>query len=153
MLEQAKLPWTAARFFFYSSLRHVGRFDHWPLVDTGRLCGLDSRIGTGFCSPVLGAVSAGASAFAKFNVLLPDAIDLIARALRAGHSLPSALVTVSEEIADPLGPEFRYCADEMNFGLPFREAMQNLLRRFPIQDLQFPDLCNSLAKRNRRQSC
>jgi len=44
---------------------------------------------------------------------------------------------VAEEIADPLGPEFRRCADEMNFGLPFREAMLNLFRRFPIQDLQF----------------
>jgi tight adherence protein B len=62
---------------------------------------------------------------------------LIARSLRAGQSLPMAMVTVAEEIADPLGPEFRRCADEMNFGLPFREAMLNLFRRFPIQDLQF----------------
>ena len=75
--------------------------------------------------------------FRRFNLQLPDAVDLIARSLRAGHSLPSALVTVAEEIADPLGPEFRQCADEMTFGLPFREAMLNLFRRFPLQDLQF----------------
>ena len=75
--------------------------------------------------------------FHKFDLLLPDAIDLIARALRAGHSLPSALVTVAEEIDDPLGPEFQRCADEMNFGLPFRESMYNLFNRFPIPDLQF----------------
>ena len=75
--------------------------------------------------------------FRRFNLLLPEAVDLIARSLRAGQSLPMALVTVAEEIADPLGPEFRRCADEMNFGLPFREAMLNLFRRFPLQDLQF----------------
>jgi tight adherence protein B len=75
--------------------------------------------------------------FRRFNSLLPEAVDLIARSLRAGQSLPMAMVTVAEEIADPLGPEFRRCADEMNFGLPFREAMLNLFRRFPIQDLQF----------------
>jgi tight adherence protein B len=68
---------------------------------------------------------------------LPDAVDLIARSLRAGHSLPSALLNVAQEIADPLGPEFQQCADEMTFGLPFREALLNLFRRFPLQDLQF----------------
>src|SRR5208283_1788539 len=75
--------------------------------------------------------------FQRFDSQLPDAIDLISRALRAGHALPSALVTVGEEMADPLGPEFRRTADELNFGLPFREAMLNLSRRFPVQDLQF----------------
>ena len=78
-----------------------------------------------------------AQRFRRFNLLLPDAIDLIARALRAGHSLPSALVTVGQEIADPLGPEFQHTADEMSFGLPFREAMHNMFRRFPLQDLNF----------------
>ena len=47
------------------------------------------------------------------------------------------LVTVAEEVADPLGPEFQHCADEMNFGLPFREAMHGMLKRFPLQDLHF----------------
>jgi tight adherence protein B len=75
--------------------------------------------------------------FRKFNAQLPDAVDLIARSLRAGQSLPGALVTVSEETEDPLGPEFQLCADEMNYGLPFRESMNNLLRRFPVQELQF----------------
>jgi tight adherence protein B len=75
--------------------------------------------------------------FRRFNALLPEAVDLIARALRAGHSLPSALMTVADEVAEPLGPEFRRCSEEMSFGLPFREAMQHLYRRFPIKDLQF----------------
>jgi len=75
--------------------------------------------------------------FRRFNDLLPEAIDLISRSLRAGQSLTSALAIVSDEIPDPLGPEFKICADEMNYGLPFRDAMHNLYLRFPIQDLQF----------------
>jgi tight adherence protein B len=136
MLEQAKLDWTAARFFFYSSIimlagAIIGHY--WiPVGFVGWIPGLV----LGFL-PLMYVLYQRSARFAKFNALLPEAIDLISRALRAGHSLPSALLTVSEEIADPLGPEFKYCADEMNFGLPFRDAMQNLLRRFPLQDLQF----------------
>ena len=136
MLEQAKLPWTAARFFFYSSIimlagSIIGHY--WiPVGFIGWIPGLV----LGFL-PLVYVLYQRSARFAKFNALLPESIDLISRSLRAGHSLPSSLVTVAEEIGDPVGPEFKYCAEEMNFGLPFRDAMQNLLRRFPLQDLQF----------------
>ena len=137
MLEQAKVGWTVGRFFFYSAcLMLVGAIiGNWwiPAGFVGWIPGLI----LGLAASMLDCVSAVAKRFAAFNVLLPDAIDLIARALRAGHSLPSALVTVAEEVADPLGPEFQHCADEMNFGLPFREAMYEMLQRFPLQDLHF----------------
>lgn len=135
-LEQAKVPWTVGRFFFYSACcmlvgALVGNF--WiPVGFIGWILGL----ALGLC-PLLFVAYKRQKRFHQFDLLLPDAIDLIARALRAGHSLPSALVTVAEEIADPLGPEFQRCADEMNFGLPFRESMHNLFERFPIPDLQF----------------
>jgi len=136
MLEQAKLPWTVGRFFFYSAcMMLVGALvGNWwiPVGFVGWIPGLALGL-----APLGWAMYQRAARFRRFNLLLPDAIDLIARALRAGHSLPSALVTVAEEIADPLGPEFQRCADEMNYGLPFRESMHNLFRRFPIQDLQF----------------
>jgi len=135
-LEQAKVEWTVGRFFFYSACcmlvgALVGNF--WiPVGFVGWIIGL----ALGLC-PLLFVAYKRQKRFHQFDILLPDAIDLIARALRAGHSLPSALVTVAEEIADPLGPEFQRCADEMNFGLPFRESMHNLFERFPIPDLQF----------------
>ena len=73
----------------------------------------------------------------RMNGQLPEAVELMGRALRAGYSLPSAFVMVAEEVPDPLGPEFRRTADELNFGLPFRDALLNLQQRCPLEDLRF----------------
>jgi len=136
MLEQAKLPWTVGRFIFFSLLMVVvgAACGNWWLTVgfIGWLPGIAAGV-----IPFLWATYKRSVRFHQFDLQLPDAIDLISRALRAGHALPSALVTVAEEMADPLGPEFRRTADELNFGLPFREALLNLERRFPVQDLQF----------------
>ena len=75
--------------------------------------------------------------FDRFNQLLPEAIDLLTRALKAGHSINSAIEMVSREIPDPVGTEFRRTFEEQNFGLPMREAMTNLAARIPIADVQF----------------
>jgi len=61
----------------------------------------------------------------------------LARALKAGHALSATIEIVAVEIPDPLGPEFRRAADELNYGLPFREALLNLGRRVPLSDLRF----------------
>lgn len=73
----------------------------------------------------------------RFGEQLPEAIDLMARGLRAGQALPAAVEIVAQECDDPLRSEFRRAADEQSFGLPFREAMLNLSRRTPVPDLQF----------------
>jgi tight adherence protein B len=73
----------------------------------------------------------------RFAELLPEAIDLMSRGLRAGQALPATIETVAQECDDPLRSEFRRAADEQSFGLPFREAMLNLSRRMPAPDLQF----------------
>jgi tight adherence protein B len=136
MLEQAKLPWTVGRFFFYSGLMVVvgATIGNWsiPIGFIGWVPGLVAGL-----LPFLWVIYKRSARFYRFNLQLPDAVDLISRALRAGHALPSALVTVANEMTDPLGPEFRRTAEELNFGLPFREAMLNLTVRFPVQDLQF----------------
>jgi len=75
--------------------------------------------------------------FNRFNELLPEAIDLLSRALRAGHSINAAIEMVSREVPDPVGEEFRRTFEEQNFGLPMREAMTNFAERVPIADLQF----------------
>lgn len=75
--------------------------------------------------------------FRKFSALLPDAMDLVSRALQAGHSLTAALDLVGQEIADPVGKEFRRVSEEQNLGLPLRDALLNLADRIPVPDVQF----------------
>jgi tight adherence protein B len=73
----------------------------------------------------------------RFSELLPEAIDLMSRGLRAGQALPTTIETIAQESEEPIRSEFRRAADEQSFGLPFREAMANLGRRVPVPDLQF----------------
>ncbi len=75
--------------------------------------------------------------FRECDRLLPDAIDLMARGLRAGHALPAVLQMVGEEIAEPLGSEFRNLHEEQLLGLPLREAVMNMVRRVPRDDTRF----------------
>ena len=74
--------------------------------------------------------------FEKFEQQLPETLDLMVSALRAGHSLVSALNLAATESPDPLGQEFRICFDEQNYGLELKTAMNNLATRVPLQDLK-----------------
>jgi len=136
VVEQAKLRWTVGRFVFYSSVMLIVGAVFGNIWISSGVAGWVPGLTLGVV-PFLFVLKKRAVRFRRFNILLPDATELIARALRAGHSLPSALITVAEEMADPLGPEFRRTADELSYGLPFREALLNLSLRFPLQDLQF----------------
>jgi tight adherence protein B len=74
--------------------------------------------------------------FYKFEEGLPSALELMVNGLRSGHSLVASLGLVGREAPDPIGPEFRICFDEQNYGLELRTAMENLSNRVPIQDLR-----------------
>lgn len=74
--------------------------------------------------------------FGKFEQGLPEALDLIVGALRAGHSFSAAMGLVSRECGDPVGTEFRAAFDEQNFGLDVRTSLENLVSRVPLQDLK-----------------
>jgi len=74
--------------------------------------------------------------FDEFEAGLPEALDLMVSALRAGHSLVAALRLVAHESPDPIGGEFRICFEEQNYGLELRTAMDNLSERVPLQDLR-----------------
>src|SRR5262245_25472470 len=136
LIEQADLDWTVGRFMF-ATLACVafgavlGNFWIAPGLE-GWLPGLALGV-----VPYFFLVQKRRMRFRRFAVLLPSAIDLMSRSLRAGQALPFALEMVGNEVADPLGAEFRRASDEQSFGLPFREAMINLSRRNPLQDLQF----------------
>lgn len=68
---------------------------------------------------------------------LPEAVDMIARALRAGHAFSGALGMVGTEMKAPIGPEFRTAFEEINYGVALDEAMTNLAMRVPVEDLRY----------------
>ncbi len=75
--------------------------------------------------------------FRQCDTLLPEAVDLMARGLRAGHAVPAVLEMVGKEIGEPLAGEFRILHEEQNLGLPLRDAMLNLVDRVPRDDMRF----------------
>ncbi|HVL68962.1 MAG TPA: type II secretion system F family protein [Vicinamibacterales bacterium] len=72
-----------------------------------------------------------------FEEQFPEALDLIARALKAGHAFATGLKMVADELEEPVGPEFRKTFDEQNFGLPLKDALENLTVRIPVLDVRF----------------
>ncbi len=78
-----------------------------------------------------------AKRFRRFEEQFPEALDLIARALRAGHAFVTGLKMVADELDDPVGPEFRKTFDEQNFGLPIKDSLANLTERVPLIDCRF----------------
>jgi tight adherence protein B len=75
--------------------------------------------------------------FHKFEELFPEALDLMARALKAGHAFSTGLKMVADEMGEPVGPEFRTTFDEQNFGLPLKDSLANLIDRIPLLDVRF----------------
>ena len=73
----------------------------------------------------------------KFAEQLPDALELVARALRAGHSLAAGMHVVAEEMPPPIAKEFGKVYDAQNLGIPLEEAMRSMCDRVPNLDLRF----------------
>jgi len=74
--------------------------------------------------------------FRKCDGLVPEAVDLMARGLRAGHAVSAVMEMVGQEIAEPLAGEFRALSEEQALGLPLRDAMLNLIERLPRDDMR-----------------
>ena len=73
----------------------------------------------------------------KFEEQFPEALDLLSRAIRAGHAFQTALGMVADEMPAPVGPEFKKTFDQQNFGLPLKDALNELAERINILDVRF----------------
>jgi tight adherence protein B len=73
----------------------------------------------------------------KFEEMFPEALDLLSRAVKAGHAFQTAMNMAADELPEPVGPEFRKTFDQQNFGLPLREALNAMTSRVPIIDVKF----------------
>ncbi|MGD0990296.1 MAG: type II secretion system F family protein [Candidatus Sulfotelmatobacter sp.] len=115
----------------------------------GALAGLASILWTGNAAIAWAALIIGAflpysvvsyrrqKRFEKIEELFPEAIDTLARAVRAGHAFTTALEMISNEVAEPLASEFRKLYEEQKFGMPVRDALMNLTERVPLVDIKF----------------
>jgi len=73
----------------------------------------------------------------KFEEQFPDALDLMARALRAGHAFQTSMGMVADEMPAPVGIEFKKAFEQQNFGLPLREVLDQLAERVSLLDVKF----------------
>ena len=91
----------------------------------------------GFLGPYSYASIKRTKRFEKFEELFPEAIDTLARAVRAGHAFTTALEMITNEVAEPVAGEFRQLYEEQKFGMPVRDALMNLTERMPLVDVKF----------------
>jgi len=92
--------------------------------------------GAAAAAPYLYVLSRRAKRLAEFEKTFPDALDFLARSLRAGHPLPVALELLSTDEPDPLAAEMRKTADERKLGMPLDQALSNLSKRVPLLNVR-----------------
>src|SRR6202789_235732 len=135
LLYQAHVKWTAGGLLLMSAASFV--FPAYLIyLRAGNLI-LSALLGLlAGAVPLCYVLQQRSHRFNKFEQQLPEALDLMVNAMRAGNSLVAALSLVAQESPDPIGTEFRICFDEQNYGLELRTAMNNLVERVPPQYLR-----------------
>jgi tight adherence protein B len=93
--------------------------------------------GAGLCIKPMMLRHKRAGRLYRFEEHFPEALDLLSRAVRAGHAFSAGMKMVADELDDPVGPEFRKAFDEQNYGLPLKESLNNLADRIPLLDVRF----------------
>ncbi len=99
--------------------------------------GLPVGAALGFAVPFLVLKMKRTKRMRLFEEQFPEGLDLISRALKAGHAFATGLKMAADELPEPVGPEFRKTFDEQNFGLPLKDALDNLAKRIPLLDVRF----------------
>jgi len=105
--------------------------EDWGLI-TAILFGL-----LGFALPAMFVAVRRRQRLRRFEKNFPEGIDLLSRAIRAGHAVTAGLEMMSKETPQPVAGEFRIVFEEHNFGLPLRDALHNLTERVPLVDVRF----------------
>jgi tight adherence protein B len=133
---QAGSGWTAGTFVIYSGsaaiLAFLAAYVFFPAV---LLDGIVAAVA--LMAPTMYLKHRRSRRLVAFNSGLPDAIDLMSRALRAGHSLSSAIEVLSEQSGAGVATEFNVVFRQQNFGLPLRDALLQMADRVPSKDLRF----------------
>lgn len=138
LILQSGLAWTVTQLLLLVSLCAVLSYAALQLYGATLMLSLKLLIVTaGAVLPLLYVQFKRSRRLHKIEQQLPDALDLIGRALRAGHSFPSGLKMVDEEMTGPIAREFGMTHDEVNFGVTLQQALTNLGQRIPLTDLRY----------------
>jgi tight adherence protein B len=137
MLLQANLKWTVSKLLLgcaaLGAVVYLGitALLHQPFIAGALAAGGAAAL------PLAWVRRRRAKRLARLEEQLPDALDLLGRALRAGHAFGAGLQMIADEMPDPIAGEFRMVHDEVNFGVSLDRALGNLALRAPVTDLRY----------------
>ena len=135
-ISQAGLNIKPGRLVLLSGVLGLGGYLVLGLFDQGPILALLAAVGA-VLAPLAFVRIKRSRRLRAFEKNFPEAIDLLGRAVRAGHSFTTGLEMIATELPEPVAGEFRTMFDEQNFGLPLRDALLNLTERMPILDVRF----------------
>ncbi|HDR9500002.1 MULTISPECIES: type II secretion system F family protein [Burkholderia] len=136
VIQQSGLDWTLPKLIMLSTVFTAFAWLVLSFATLPQLAVLPLALFAG-CAPIMYVLRCRGRRMRKLERQLPDICDMIARALRSGHSFTSTLGMVGDEFPDPMGGEFRVTFDEVNYGVPLHDALMNLATRVPVQDLRY----------------
>jgi len=138
-LQQAGLNWSSARLLVAMSLAAIpglGLGSLLPFLLNGPTTAIALAV-VGAAAPYLFVRHKRKKRMDKFEEQFPEALDFLSRSMRAGHAFTISLEMLGEELADPLGQEFRALFNEQNLGAPIDIALRNFSERVPLLDARF----------------
>jgi tight adherence protein B len=135
MIEQADLQLTVMRLFMFSAMAGLLGTLAATMITPLFLLALGLG-GVAATIPFLHVLYKRSQRFDKFLADLPEALDLMARSLAAGHAFSETLNIVADEMTEPISTEFRRTYEENRLGLPFKDALEHLAARVPLMDLR-----------------
>ncbi|OXJ26052.1 MULTISPECIES: type II secretion system F family protein [Burkholderia] len=136
VIQQSGLDWTLPKLIMLSVAFAAFAWVALSFATLPQLAALPVALFAG-CLPMMYVMRCRGKRMRKLERQLPDICDMIARALRSGHSFTSTLGMVGDEFPDPMGGEFRVTFDEVNYGVSLHDALLNLVTRVPVQDLRY----------------
>jgi tight adherence protein B len=137
MLAQGAIDMRAGNFLGFSAVAGVAAAILAYILSNKRFDVAWIGLLVGFVLPYSYASFRRNKRFEKFEELFPEAIDTLARAVRAGHAFTTALEMITAEVAEPVAGEFRQLYEEQKYGMPVRDALMNLTDRMPLVDVKF----------------
>jgi tight adherence protein B len=136
LIERSGLKITVGLLVLATAFAAIGGYA--LVVLTTRMVSVGILVGAMLsAAPILYVKRAATKRVALFEEQFPEAVDLMARSLRAGHALTSALQMVGEEMQEPVGTEFRLLFDRQNFGMSLPDALKEFGNRVPLVDARF----------------